>query len=146
MDTLEQNTMRMHAPSCPTRSKRLKSHASPRRALVLVSMYGLSLCCFAGYLSFHPMAQCVVHALKGLACRAPVLLTHAEVTEYTIFFQWVQNLGTRWWCTMLRWWLVACAGVAVRSCLDLLFEAGRCAIPSGGSPQVSQLYFSWLLF
>jgi hypothetical protein len=26
----------------------------------------------AGYLSFHPMAQCVVHALKGLACRARV--------------------------------------------------------------------------
>ncbi len=24
----------------------------------------------AGYLSFGPMAQCVVHALKGLACRA----------------------------------------------------------------------------
>ena len=26
--------------------------------------------CTAGCLSFHPMAQCVVHALKGLACRA----------------------------------------------------------------------------
>ena len=26
----------------------------------------------AGYLSFGPMAQCVVHALKGLACRARV--------------------------------------------------------------------------
>ncbi len=26
----------------------------------------------AGYLSVHPMAQCVVHALKGLACRASV--------------------------------------------------------------------------
>jgi hypothetical protein len=25
-----------------------------------------------GYLSFHPMAQCGVHALKGLACRARV--------------------------------------------------------------------------
>ncbi len=25
-----------------------------------------------GYLSFGPMAQCVVHALKGLACRARV--------------------------------------------------------------------------
>jgi hypothetical protein len=25
-----------------------------------------------GYLSFGPMAQCVVHALKGLACRAHV--------------------------------------------------------------------------
>ena len=24
----------------------------------------------AGYLSFHPMAQCAAHALKGLACRA----------------------------------------------------------------------------
>ncbi len=35
----------------------------------------------AGHLSFHPMAQCVVHALEGLACRAPVLLAHAEVTK-----------------------------------------------------------------
>ena len=35
----------------------------------------------AGYLSFHPMAQCVVHALKGLACRAPVLLAQAEVIK-----------------------------------------------------------------
>jgi hypothetical protein len=26
----------------------------------------------AGYLRFHPMAQCAVHALKGLACRARV--------------------------------------------------------------------------
>ena len=77
----------------------------------------------AGCLSFGPMAQCIVHALKGLACRArvtpasspashckqysaltspslhraaaPVLLAHAEVTENIIFFQWVQNLGTR---------------------------------------------------
>ncbi len=62
-----------------------------------------------GYLSFGPKAQCVVHALKGLAYRAraipasspashgkqcsalttcaaaPVLLAHAEVTE-NIFF------------------------------------------------------------
>ncbi len=35
----------------------------------------------AGYRSFHPMAQCVVHTLKGLACRAPTLLAHAEVTK-----------------------------------------------------------------
>ncbi len=28
-----------------------------------------------GYLSFHPMAQCVVHALKGLACRASLSRT-----------------------------------------------------------------------
>ena len=48
------------------------------------------------------MAQCVVHALKGLACRvramlaaAPVLLAHAEVTKkHKYFIQWVQNLGT----------------------------------------------------
>ncbi len=38
-------------------------------------------CATAEYLSFGPMAQCVVHALEGLACRAPVLLAHAEVTE-----------------------------------------------------------------
>jgi hypothetical protein len=45
----------------------------------------LSSCarCFptAGCLSFHPMAQCVVHALKDLACCAPVLLAHADVTK-----------------------------------------------------------------
>ncbi len=67
-----------------------------------------------GYLSFGPMAQCVVHALKGLTCRAratpasspartastakcsrrlrststavPALLAHAEVTNNIIFF------------------------------------------------------------
>ncbi len=68
----------------------------------------------AGCLSFHRMAQCVVHALKSLACRAPVtpasspashckqrsaltplrstraaapvLLAHAEVTENIKYF------------------------------------------------------------
>ncbi len=34
-----------------------------------------------GCLRFHPMAQCVVHALKGLARRALGLLVYAEVTE-----------------------------------------------------------------
>jgi hypothetical protein len=48
----------------------------------------------AGYLSFGPIAQSVVHALKGLACRTPVLLAHVEVTRTILFFQWVQNLGT----------------------------------------------------
>ena len=76
--------------------------------------------CTIGYLSFGTMAQCVVHALKGLVCRArvtpasspashskqcsvltllrstraaaPVLLAHAEVTKNIVFFQWV-NLG-----------------------------------------------------
>ena len=73
----------------------------------------------AGYLSFGPMDQCVVHALKGLACcacvtpagspashckqcsaltspslHAPVLLAHANVTENMNIFQWVQNVGT----------------------------------------------------
>ena len=79
-------------------------------------------CVTAGCLSFHPMAQCVVHALKAwLAARvslrlarlprtassalrsrrlrstcaaAPVLLAHAEVTKNILFVQWVQNLGT----------------------------------------------------
>ncbi len=40
----------------------------------------------AGCVSVHPVAQCVVHALKGLACRAPVLLAHAEVTENIKYF------------------------------------------------------------
>ena len=39
----------------------------------------------AGCLSFHPLAQCVVHALKAHACRAPVLLAPAEVTKHNIF-------------------------------------------------------------
>ena len=40
-------------------------------------------CCHstAGYLNFHPAAQCVVHALKGLARGKPGLLAHAEVTK-----------------------------------------------------------------
>ena len=65
---------------------------------------------------FSPYACVRMHALKGLACRArlarlprtassrrlrstcvaaPVLLAHAEVTKNIIFFEWVQNLGTR---------------------------------------------------
>ncbi len=40
----------------------------------------------AGYLSFGPMAQCVVHALKGLACRASPSRKHAEVTENIKYF------------------------------------------------------------
>jgi hypothetical protein len=34
---------------------------------------------------FGPLAQYVVHALKGLACRARVTLAHAEVTKNIIF-------------------------------------------------------------
>ncbi len=33
-----------------------------------------------GYLSFGPLAQCVVHALKGLACRARVSLASSPGT------------------------------------------------------------------
>ncbi len=112
MDTLEQNTMRMHALSFPTRSKHLKYHASPRRALVLVSAYSLSLCCAAGYLSFHPMAQCVVHALKGLACRALGLLTHAEVTRYTICF----SIGPKFWYPVVLRYVVVAGSVCWCSC------------------------------
>ncbi len=35
----------------------------------------------AGYLSFHPMAQCVVHALKGLACGARVTPASSALTS-----------------------------------------------------------------
>ncbi len=38
----------------------------------------------SGYLRVHHTAQCVAHALKSLACRAPVFLAHAEVTENII--------------------------------------------------------------
>ena len=34
-----------------------------------------------GYLSFGPMAQCVVHALKGLACRARVTPASSALTS-----------------------------------------------------------------
>ncbi len=33
---------------------------------------GISQCSIAGYLSFGPMVQCVVHVLKNLACHAHV--------------------------------------------------------------------------
>ncbi len=75
-------------------------------------------------LSFRPMAQCVMHALKGLACRARVTpatlpASHCKQSsaltspalhargcaspsrarrdhrKYNICFQWVQNLGIR---------------------------------------------------
>ena len=42
-------------------------------------------CGTAGNLSFYHMAQGVVHALKGLACRVTVLLAHAEVTKDDMF-------------------------------------------------------------
>jgi hypothetical protein len=75
-----------------------------------------SSCNASALLLLHPMAQCIMHALKGLACRArgtpaclpashckqcsaltlpvlhargcasPSLLAHAEVTKYRIFF------------------------------------------------------------
>ncbi len=46
----------------------------------------------SGYLSFHPTAQCVVHALRGLACRTRP--SRARCHKNVIFFQWVRNLGT----------------------------------------------------
>jgi hypothetical protein len=39
-----------------------------------------------GYQSFHLMAECVVHALKGLTCRAPGLLAHTEVKKIMHIF------------------------------------------------------------
>ncbi len=58
-----------------------------------------------GYLSFGPMAQCVVHALKGLACRARVTTASSPALhargcaspsrarerhrKHKIFYQWV---------------------------------------------------------
>ena len=80
-----------------------------------------------GYLSFGPMAQCVVHALKGLACRARVTpasspASHCKqclgahvafaprarlhqsfsrtlTSQKTLScFQWVQNVGTLRYC------------------------------------------------
>ena len=43
------------------------------------------------HLRFGPMVPCVVHAFKGLACRAPVLLAHAVVTENIILFNGSKN-------------------------------------------------------
>ena len=65
-----------------------------RHTCVLVAMYVCVLIfvpvvCFlrnavfttAGYRRLHPIVQCAVNALNGLACRAPVLLAHAEVAK-----------------------------------------------------------------
>ncbi len=50
-----------------------------------VACFGEPFCDTAGYRSFYPTAQCVAHALIGLACHTPVLLAHAEVTKNIIF-------------------------------------------------------------
>ena len=50
-----------------------------------------------GYVSLHPMARCVVHALKGLACHAPGLFAHNKVTK-THFF----NGSKTWYLTVLQ--------------------------------------------
>jgi hypothetical protein len=47
-----------------------------------------------GYLRFHPMAQCVVHAFKGLACRASPSRAYRGHKKHSTFLQWVQNVGT----------------------------------------------------
>jgi hypothetical protein len=75
------------------------------------------------YLSFHPMAQCVVHARSKAWLAAPVLLAHAEVTKNILFFQWVQNLGTpRYVCALCRrvWMLT---NSLVQCCLPWLHTA-----------------------
>jgi hypothetical protein len=53
-----------------------RTHLTVHTAPVVSSEYrqwfgfAMRVKCTARYLSFHPMAQCVVHALKGQACRA----------------------------------------------------------------------------
>ena len=88
-------------------------------SLACVLLFASKYCCC---LSFHPMAQCAVHALKGLACRAratpasspasassaqcsrrlrstrvavPVLLAHAEVKKLKIFFDGSKTYAPR---------------------------------------------------
>ena len=61
-------------------SNQVRSAASVLSLLLSTGIYHLHRNCHsclilkcqytAGCLSFHPMAQCVVHALKGMACRA----------------------------------------------------------------------------
>ncbi len=58
------------------------------------------------YLSFGPMTQCVVHALKGLACHAPGLLAHDELTKNRILFSMGPNLGTPRYRYQLARWVV----------------------------------------
>ncbi len=64
----------------------------PMYCLGTVAKWGGKVCCFdcnvmiarvhtAGYLSFGPMTQCVVHALKGLACRARVTPASAPASH-----------------------------------------------------------------
>ncbi len=88
-------------------------------------------------LSFHPMAQCVVHALKGLACRARVTPASSPAShckqcsalhargcaspsraylgsQKQKMFQWVQDLGTQRY---------KCAGTYFEFFLARLFES-----------------------
>ena len=54
-----------------------------------------------GYLSFHPKAQCAVHALKGLACHASPSRARGGHKKH-IKNQWVQKLGTRRYSQAIR--------------------------------------------
>ena len=60
--------------------------AFTRRLSMRLSVFHKLTPCTARYLSFHHMTQCATHASKGLACRTPVLLTHAEVTKNLMFY------------------------------------------------------------
>ena len=88
-------------------------------------------CVTLGYLSFHPMAQCVVHVLKCLACRAP-----AEVTKNIIFFQSVQNLGTPAVCIIVLCTCAACNDELHHGprlcCVHAIFEPSQHSLHAAG--------------
>ncbi len=69
------------------------------------------------------MAQCAVHVLKGLACRAAVLLAHAEVTENIVYC----SMGPK-----LRSPMVCAAGTTGQT--TAILEAGRMSLDNGSKP------------
>ena len=80
--------------------------------------------CTAGCLSFYPMAQCVVHALKGLACRArvtpassPVLHAHADVTKSIQYFSMGPKLNYVCTCCVQ---ISGCINVSANGVVDSL--------------------------
>ncbi len=71
----ESTKVRMCSPSCFAHAFLCSSCLGRILILSSCSLMPVQLCT-AGYLRFHAMAQCVVYALKGLACRASPSRAH----------------------------------------------------------------------
>ncbi len=74
-----ESTLRTGVASSGEFNENSASYFSNHRKKIVTSPYH---CCTAGYLSFGPMAQCVVHALDGLAYRARVAPASSPVLHY----------------------------------------------------------------